>query len=229
MNYTGFADPVLHWLKGYEQDALRCEAVLKADLPWDTATMLQAWNENLASIPWQIALQQFNLLDSHDTSRLLTLLDDNKTLSRLAAIVQFTFPGVPCLYYGDEIGLTDEEGFASRNCFPWDEGQWDQETLNFYSKLIALRRESLALARGEFRILYFEKDLVVLARVLGEEWVLVTANRSEQAHPAMRLEIPTLNLSGKREFKALFGSGCIEAGNGWLALPQIPKGGEVWH
>ena len=169
------------------------------------------------------------MLDSHDTSRLLTFLDGDKALSRLAAIVQFTFPGVPCLYYGDEIGLTDEEGFASRNCFPWDEGQWDQETLSFYRKLIAFRHESLALARGEFRILHFDMDLVVLARVLGEEWVLVTANRSEQAHPALRLEVPTLNLSGKREFKALFGSGCIEAGNGWLALPQIPKGGEVWH
>ena len=229
MNYTGFADPILHWLKGYKQGALRCEAVLKADLPWDTATMLQAWKENLASIPWQIALQQFNLLDSHDTSRLLTLLAGDKALSRLAAIVQFTFPGVPCLYYGDEIGLTDEEGFASRNCFPWDESQWDQETLGFYRKLIAFRRESLTLARGEFRILYFGKDLVVLARVLGEEWVLVTANRSEQTHPALRLEVPTLRLSGKREFKALFGSGCIEAGKGWLALPQIPKGGEVWQ
>ena len=229
MNYTGFADPLLHWLTGYEQDALRCEAVLKTDIPWDTATMLQAWNENLASIPWQIALQQFNLLDSHDTPRLLTLLHGDKALSRLAAIVQFTFPGVPCLYYGDEIGLIDEEGFASRNCFPWDGQLWDQETLQFYKKLIALRRESPALASGEFRMLHFDQDLVVFARVLGEEWVLVAANRSEQARPPMRLEIPGLNLPAEREFKALFGLGCIKAGKGWLELPGIPKGGEVWQ
>lgn len=229
MNYTGFADPVLHWLTGYEQDALRCDAVLKTDIPWDTATMLQAWNENLASIPWQIALQQFNLLDSHDTPRLLTLLNGDKALSQLAAIAQFTFPGVPCLYYGDEIELTNEEGFDSRNCFPWDEDQWDQESLDFYKKLIGLRRTSLALARGELRVLYYDQDLVVYARVLGEEWVLVTANRSEQAHPAVRLDVPALNLVGERDFIALIGSGRIKAGNGWLDLPELSKGGEVWH
>ena len=229
MNYTGFADPVLHWLTAYEQDALRCDAVLKTDIPWDTATMLQAWNENVASIPWQIALQQFNLLDSHDTPRLLTLLNGDKALSQLAAIAQFTFPGVPCLYYGDEIGLTNEEGFDSRNCFPWDEDQWDQESLDFYKKLIGLRRTSLALARGELRVLYYDQDLVVYARVLGEEWVLVTANRSEQAHPAVRLDVPALNLVGERDFIALIGSGRIKAGNGWLDLPELSKGGEVWH
>lgn len=229
MNYTGFADPILHWLTGYEQDALRCDAVLKTDIPWDTATLLQAWHENLASIPWQIALQQFNLLDSHDTPRLLTLLDGDKAFSQLAAIVQFTFPGVPCIYYGDEIGLTNEEGFDSRNCFPWDEQQWDQETLGFYKKLIALRRESKALARGEFRVLYFDQDLVIFARISGEEWVLVTANRSEQPHPPMRLEVPPLSLAGEREFNALFGSRRIKAGSGWLDLPELPKGGEVWH
>ena len=229
MNYTGFADPVLHWLTGYEQDALRCDAVLKTDIPWDTATMLQAWNENLASIPWQIALQQFNLLDSHDTPRLLTLLNGDKALSQLAAIAQFTFPGVPCLYYGDEIGLTNEEGFDSRNCFPWDEDQWDQKSLDFYKKLITLRRTSLALARGELRVLHYDQDLVVYARVLGEEWVLVTANRSEQAHPAVRLDVPALNLVGERDFIALIGSGRIKAGNGWLDLPELSKGGEVWH
>ena len=229
MNYTGFADPILHWLMEYEQDALRCDAVLKTEIPWDTATMLQAWNENLASIPWQIALQQFNLLDSHDTPRLLTLLKRDKAFSQLAAIVQFTFPGVPCLYYGDEIGLVNEEGFDSRNCFPWDVQQWDQESLGFYRKLIALRRESLALARGEFSVLHFDQDLVIFARILGEEWVLVTVNRSEQPHPPMRLEVPALSQAGEREFNALVGSGHIKASNGWLELPGLPKGGEVWH
>ncbi len=229
MNYTGFADPILHWLMGYQQGALRCDAVLKTDLPWDTATMLQAWKENLASIPWQIAMQQFNLLDSHDTPRLLNLLKGDKAFSRLAAIVQFTFPGVPCLYYGDEIGLVNEEGFASRNCFPWDEQTWDQDTLSFYQKLIALRRESLALARGEFRVLHYDQDLLVYARILGEEWVLVTANRSEQPQAPQRLEVAALNLAGERDFKALFGSGQIKAGNGWLELPELPTGGGVWQ
>ena len=229
MNYAGFADPILNWLKGPKQHALRCEPILESAVPWDTDALLRAWQENLASIPWQIALQQLNLLDSHDTPRLLTRLDGDKALSRLAAVVQFCFPGVPCLYYGDEIGLVDEEGFGSRNCFPWDEARWDAESLAFYRTLIALRRESPALAEGAFRVLAFDRDLFLFARVLGEEWVIVSANRSDRPQPAERLEVPGLNLSYEREFGALFGSGNIRAGEGWLELPDLPRGGEVWR
>jgi len=228
MNYAGFADPILHWLTGFDQDALGCKAVLKSNVPWDTRTMLQGWQENLASIPWQIVLQQFNLLDSHDTPRLLTQLHEDKTLSRLAAVVQFAFPGVPCVYYGDEIGLKDEDGFGQRNCFPWDDQAWNQETLGFYKKLIALRRNNLALAQGEFRILHYDADLIVFARVFNGEWVIVTANRAEEPYPAARLDLPMLNVPGECEFQAVFGSGDIKAGPGWIALPEIPQGGELW-
>ncbi len=228
MNYTGFADPILHWLTGYDHVALGCDVVLKSDLRWDTATTARAWMENLAAIPWQIALQQFNLLGSHDTPRLLTRLHGDKTLSRLAAVVQFTFPGVPCVYYGDEIGLKNEDGFAQRNCFPWDEQQWDMETFGFYQKLIALRRENRALAEGEIRILHLEDDLILYARVLSGQWVLVSANRAEEMHPPVRLTLPELNLPGDRRFNALFGSGSMKAGTGWLELPELPQGGEVW-
>ena len=229
MNYAGFADPILNWLKGPKQHALRCEPILESAVPWDTDALLRAWQENLASIPWQIALQQLNLLDSHDTPRLLTRLDGDKALCRLAAVVQFCFPGVPCLYYGDEIGLVDEEGFGSRNCFPWDEARWDAESLAFYRTLIALRRESPALAEGALRVLTFDRDWFLFARVLGEEWVIVSANRSDRPQPAERLEVPGLNLSYEREFGALFGSGNIRAGEGWLELPDLPRGGEVWR
>lgn len=101
--------------------------------------------------------------------------------------------------------------------------------MGFNKKLIAFRRESVALARGEFRVLHSDQDLLIYARVLGDEWVLITANRSEQPHPPMRLELPGLNLTGEREFNALFGAGCVWAGTGWLELPELTRGGEVWQ
>ena len=228
MNYAGFTDPLLHWLTGYRQEALGCDVELHSELRWDTGTLVQAWQTNLAAIPWQIALQQFNLLDSHDTSRLLTRLHGNKELCRLAAVVQFTFPGVPCVYYGDEIGLENIDGLAQRNCFPWDESKWDTETLAFYQKLIALRRRNQALAEGELRFLHQEEDLIVFARVLGDEWVIATANRAEQAHPPVRLNLPVVNLPDDREFGAVIGCGSLRAGTGWIELPELPQGGEIW-
>jgi len=58
---------------------------------------------------------------------------------------------------------------------------------------------------------------------------LVTANRYETPHPPLRLDLPALNLTDEREFLPLFGSGKIKAGCGWLELPEILKGGEVWQ
>ena len=79
------------------------------------------------------------------------------------------------------------------------------------------------------RVLAFDRDWFLFARVLGEEWVIVSANRSDRPQPAERLEVPGLNLSYEREFGALFGSGNIRAGEGWLELPDLPRGGEVWR
>jgi alpha-glucosidase len=87
----------------FEIEALRCKTVLKSENALSTETLVKSWQENLAAIPWTIALQQFNVLDSHDTSRLRTELNGDEYLIRLALMVQFTFPGVPCVYYGDEI------------------------------------------------------------------------------------------------------------------------------
>jgi alpha-glucosidase len=121
MNYTGFADPLLHWLRPYETGAIGWKGDIRAEERWESVSLIKAWTEHLAAIPWTIALQQFNVLESHDTPRLHTILSGDEDHAKLAAIAQFSFPGVPCLYYGDELGLRDEPGFGSRNCMVWDE------------------------------------------------------------------------------------------------------------
>ena len=151
MNYAGFADPILNWLKGPKQHALRCEPILESAVPWDTDALLPAWQENLASIPWQIALQQLNLLDSRHAPPA-----DSSGWRQGAAGWQrwcnFVFLACPAC-----ITAMRSDWWMRKASAPaiasWDEARWDAESLAFYRTLIALRRESPALAEGALRVL----------------------------------------------------------------------------
>ena len=101
-------------------------------------------------MPWIITLQQYNQLDSHDVPRIRTIVGENDALHRLAVIVQFTLPGLPAVYYGNEIGLVNDPHLAQRGCMVWDESRWHHDLLAFHRQLIALRRQSPILQTGSF-------------------------------------------------------------------------------
>ncbi len=227
MNYSGFTEPTLHWLSGFSLEALRCETELTSEKPISTETLVETWKDNLAAIPWAIALQQFNLLDSHDTSRLRSVLHHDDDLIRMAIMIQFTFPGVPCVYYGDEIGLQDEDGFGQRNCFPWDQSKWDLDLLSFYQKLIALRKDNQILAKGSFQILYWDEDLVLYQRMLKGERVLLTANRGGKKE-AFSIQSPWFDSKEKIIFQGLAGTEQMTLSNAKLCIPSLKRGGEIW-
>ena len=58
----------------------------------------------------------------HDAPRALTVLGGDRAALRMATLLQATLPGAPCIYYGDEIGLSGGNDPANRGAFPWDEG-----------------------------------------------------------------------------------------------------------
>ncbi len=228
MNYTGFTNPLAYWLMPFSLDAIGWKENLVSQTRWDTQTLVNAWREHLAAIPWAVALQQLNLLDSHDTARIRSVLHGSDALVRLAAILQFTFPGVPCLYYGDEIGLADEEGFGSRNCMPWDAELWDLDLLNFYRRLVSLRKESRVLSEGAFEPLYWQQDLLICQRFLADERILVTANRADQTLPPHTASPLHGSLGGGQTYRGLFGGQTLRVAAGKLHLPELPQGGEIW-
>ena len=95
----------------------------------DAAQYAEEINNLLERYPWEIGLTQFNLLDSHDTARLLTIAGGDRTTVKLATLLLFTFPGTPNIFYGDEIGLSGGPEPGCRRGFP-KKNQWDQEVLN---------------------------------------------------------------------------------------------------
>lgn len=58
------------------------------------------------------------------------------------------YPGAPCVYYGDEIGLDGDKDPQNRKCMEWDESKWDMGIYNFYKRAIALRNDNIELRRG---------------------------------------------------------------------------------
>jgi hypothetical protein len=85
MNYGGFSKPLRHWLKGYQQGAWGMNDRITSPLPYTTEALAASWQSRLAAIPWAVALQQFNLLASHDTQRVQTQVGGNEALHRLAS------------------------------------------------------------------------------------------------------------------------------------------------
>ncbi len=142
MNYLGFAKPVWNWLRSFRQGAWGFKDEIVSPVAWPTEALEATWRQARAATPWAIALQQFNLLGSHDTGRIYSLVGGNRGLLQLAVTLLLTYVGVPSIYYGDEVGLRDDPALGSRGCMPWDPKQWDTSILDQYRRLIRLRRES---------------------------------------------------------------------------------------
>lgn len=135
----------------------------------------------------QISEVQFNLLGSHDTPRFKTLARGDSSAYRLATLFLMTYPGAPCIYYGDEIGLEGNRDPGCRGTFPWDEGVWDQPLHDHVRRCISLRRDHAVLRRGDFRPLFSGHGVVAYGRQLANDTAIVVLNTGR--HP-VTLDIP---------------------------------------
>ena len=132
----------------------------------DAKKMAGAINHQLMRYPNQTNEVMFNLLDSHDTPRLMTLAkgDKNKVKSSLAFMFMLT--GSPCIYYGTEIGMTGGEDPGCRFCMEWDEDKWDRDMYRFTSMLVAFRRkysDLISFANAEWEV-DKEKSIIKLVK-----------------------------------------------------------------
>lgn len=115
-----------------------------------------------ADYPEQVSDVLFNLLGSHDTTRFLTACQGDKRKLKLAALLQFTYPGMPVIYYGDEIGMEGGADPDNRRAMAWD--QMDQDLLGYYRKLISLRKAHPDLCRGDFKEVAAKPEVYAFSR-----------------------------------------------------------------
>lgn len=151
--------------------------------------------------PHHALISSMNVLSTHDTERIATLLgnpdvchltndelasyrlsdsqrEEAKQLQRLAAVLQFTLPGAPTIYYGDEISMEGGRDPFNRRCFPW--GEEDTSQLEFYQKLSALHSQQSALQKGSMQVLRAENSLLIYRRTYKDQRILIALNASEK-------------------------------------------------
>ena len=161
---------------------------------------------------------QLNLLESHDTPRMITCVDGDQDSQKLAALFMFTIPGAPMIYYGSEIGLDGKMDPESRKSFPWDDKKWDKDLLGYFQDLIKLRKGNPSLRTGDFQALLVDREIYAYKRQLGEECVLVAINVGDEHHQ--------LTLPGKKA-KILFGESEINTTDAEFTLQVGARQGIV--
>jgi glycosidase len=151
----------------------------------------------------------FNLVGSHDTPRLLNLARMNKQKVKLLTAFQLSFTGSPSIYYGDEIGLTGEQDPGCRKCMVWEQGEQDLDMLEFFKKLITLRKRYPILANeGSFTLLKADNERnTICYRKENEQQIFLAVMNNHPEKQTLPLPIDLedqtiLDLWNMKEFAA---------------------------
>ncbi|MEO0537789.1 MAG: glycoside hydrolase family 13 protein [Cyanobacteria bacterium P01_A01_bin.123] len=207
MNYL-FTGPVLAFAAG---DRVVMDYVECPDYYPYPALDAQGYTDKIQALldlyDWEIHQAQLNLLSSHDIARALSVVGEDVPSLELAVVLQMTFPGAPCIYYGDEVGLSGGLDPENRRGFP-SESDWHQGLLKTHRTLIRLRHLYPALRTGTYHVLSASGQLLVFARTLPEQTVIVAVNTGAQSEHSS-LSLSDIGLQSPPA-KQLYGSGKME-------------------
>ena len=176
MNYAGFLRPVWSWLNDgtFQGNFMGLPMTIPR---FGEAQFIATVRSFLGQMSWESVLGSWNLLGSHDTPRVRTVVG-SRDAHRAAVALLMTMPGTPMLFAGDEIGEVGEWGEDSRTPFPWEQrDRWDTDILDWYRTLIGVRITSHALQTGGFRWVSGGPDALAFVRESTDERLLVVVSR----------------------------------------------------
>lgn len=128
----------------------------------------------------EITYQMLNLLGSHDTPRFLTEAGGRKEKLKLATAFQFLYKGVPYVYYGDEVGISGGKDPLCRRTMVWEEEKRDSDLLEFFKRIIRVRRENPVLTGGDFQVEDISGKVFSFSRNLQDKRVLAFFNLDDR-------------------------------------------------
>ncbi|MGX7351243.1 hypothetical protein RU97_GL000045 [Enterococcus canis] len=149
-------------------------AILQKNATQTAAEELTTLQENY---PKEVFYNNLNNIGSHDTERILTMVDNNTAKVNLAVGLMCMLPGIPCIYYGDEAGLTGGKDPMNRKFYPWDHE--DHTIMKDVEKWIKVRKENPILQYGDF-IPFYTDTLFGIFRFMDYGYVLYVVNPTGQ-------------------------------------------------
>ncbi|HMM00259.1 MAG TPA: alpha amylase N-terminal ig-like domain-containing protein [Bacilli bacterium] len=174
------------WLQGDQFDGIMNYSYTKAALDYfateryTAKDMAARLNEILLRYQDPINRMMLNLLDSHDTHRFFTQVQEDKNKMLSAIALTMVFPGMPCIYYGTEIPLPGGYDPDCRRCFPWSQ---DITNTGFFQKvesLIAIHRDSEVFDYCQYRVESDSNGLLSITRSSPNNEIVYISNETDQ-------------------------------------------------
>lgn len=193
------------YLQGNELDSVMNyplkDAIINFMQTGNTTMLRETIFQLIDNYPKQTLDSLMNILSTHDTPRILTVLGNQvcetkeqmevarlndeakksaKAKLKMAALLQFTLPGVPCIYYGDEIGMEGDRDPFCRKCYDWENADEDLHT--YYRNLGKIRQNDLkeVFSEGVYREIYADAACLVFERKTNSNYVYIFVNYSNR-------------------------------------------------
>ncbi|CAN1526470.1 AmyA Glycosidases [Candidatus Nanopelagicaceae bacterium] len=178
MNYQGFMRPFWNWINRNPEITGGFQGLPFAMPKINGKQLVESISEFNASIPWRSLTASMMLLDSHDTARFRTVVLGDIQAHKTAMTMMLSYPGVPSIFAGDEIGLEGSWGEDARRTINWeDRSGWDTEFFAEVKKLVKLRKTQDALINGGLRWIAVENDYIAYLRESKKQSLLVLVSR----------------------------------------------------
>ena len=224
MTYANFTRPLWRWMFDLSAKDRYLQNMGYIGRNESAAEFVESHTKFAAAFPWHVRVNNMNALNTHDTPRFKSYTQAGA--QKVAAGMQFTFPGIPVVWAGDEFGLDGFNGEKSRTPIPWnDERPTDKSMIEVYSQLAALRKKHSALVDGSLRFVYADNETMVFSRENKKENLLVVATRGK----AKNIQIPTAGIPGIHEATLVYGDAELKAGKKNVKISAPKMSFAVFH
>ena len=190
MNYDAFVEPVTWFLTGMQKHS----DDFRADLLGNADSFIGAMNYHMADFTNPSLQMAMNELSNHDHSRFLTRTNRrvgrtnnlgpeaanegvNKAVMMEAVVMQFTWPGAPTIYYGDEAGVCGWTDPDNRRTYPW--GHEDKELIAFHKAMIKIHKENPELISGSLKYVINNYNFIGYGRFTKDEVSVIIVNNND--------------------------------------------------
>ncbi|MFD2839188.1 glycoside hydrolase family 13 protein [Populibacterium corticicola] len=231
MNYSAFTRPIWSWLAdpANETPAFGLPAKINRTGGTDMVAVMRQFN---SVVPFKVNRDHWNMLGSHDTPRLRTLVGDDMIEVALGLLV--TYLGNPVIFAGDEVGLEGINGEHARKTMPWnDPSRWHDGIHATYRGLLSARSGSEALRTGGLRWVLITDETVAYVRSAADESVLVVVSRSAfdgaQLPASIGLEFGVDAASLLDSPVILYGSSALGFDGSVYELPKTGPSVHIWR